>query len=120
MFLFSKMIASRILICSLLVLLFILRELNNRKLLFLSILFSNTYIIIISVYIVVLSATVDCPESEFLCTSSGACISKRWTCDGERDCSQGEDEAQDLCRGKTSMCLCLHATRIVSYYLMPF
>ncbi|CAG9581628.1 unnamed protein product [Danaus chrysippus] len=32
--------------------------------------------------------------------STGMCITKRWLCDGYADCASGEDEREELCRGR--------------------
>jgi len=37
-----------------------------------------------------------CPDSKFQC-SSGECIWNAWVCDGENDCSGGEDEEEGRC-----------------------
>ncbi|XP_050394148.2 uncharacterized protein LOC126812030 isoform X2 [Patella vulgata] len=34
----------------------------------------------------------DCPGEEFFCSAEKTCINKEWHCDGEQDCSEGEDE----------------------------
>ena len=37
----------------------------------------------------------------YLC-SNNRCIYKRWMCDGEDDCRNGEDEIKDNCSSKFS------------------
>ena len=37
-----------------------------------------------------------CADSKFQC-SSGDCIWNAWVCDGEPDCSKGEDEEEERC-----------------------
>ena len=45
-----------------------------------------------------------CPEGTFQC-SDGKCISKSWLCDGENDCSDGEDEQNcESCNGTAFLC----------------
>ncbi len=39
-----------------------------------------------------ITASDSCGSSEFKCVESGICILKALVCDGEPDCSQGEDE----------------------------
>ena len=34
----------------------------------------------------------ECEESEFTCTSNGACIPLKWQCDSEEDCLDASDE----------------------------
>lgn len=42
-----------------------------------------------------------CPPNEYKC-SDGKCILKSWFCDGEQDCSSGEDEVN--CTNVTPYC----------------
>ena len=45
-----------------------------------------------------------CPESFFKC-NDGKCISSSWKCDGEKDCSDGEDEKECTeCNGTAWFC----------------
>ena len=39
-----------------------------------------------------------CTASEFQCVESNLCIPRIWTCDGQRDCSDGSDEAGSVRR----------------------
>lgn len=41
-----------------------------------------------------------CPRRKFLCPEEGVCIRKRYVCDGLKDCSRGEDEAN--CEARTT------------------
>lgn len=34
----------------------------------------------------------NCEDHEYTCTADQKCISKTWLCDGETDCSGGDDE----------------------------
>ncbi|CAL4166564.1 unnamed protein product, partial [Meganyctiphanes norvegica] len=36
-----------------------------------------------------------CSTSDFHCKSSGRCIPKRWVCDYQKDCTEGEDEKEN-------------------------
>ena len=38
-----------------------------------------------------------CKNDEFRC-DNGRCISKQWTCDGDSDCPNGDDEKKANCR----------------------
>ena len=38
-----------------------------------------------------------CPEHEFKCVKSGRCIHGAWKCDGDADCMDGSDEAEETC-----------------------
>ncbi|KAL0277798.1 UNVERIFIED_CONTAM: hypothetical protein PYX00_004959 [Menopon gallinae] len=44
----------------------------------------------------------ECPEMKFQCWS-GNCIYKRYTCDGHKDCQNGEDELPSYC-GRSNPC----------------
>ncbi|XP_048256632.1 low-density lipoprotein receptor-related protein 4-like isoform X3 [Haliotis rufescens] len=44
-----------------------------------------------------------CPGGQFSCMR-GICISRAWTCDGERDCPDGSDESRDTCPSGASPC----------------
>ena len=37
-----------------------------------------------------------CDDSAFKCRN-GACVMKRWQCDGDNDCGDGSDEDPELC-----------------------
>jgi low density lipoprotein-related protein 2 len=39
----------------------------------------------------------ECSEHEFKCRKSGRCIHGAWKCDGDADCMDGSDEADDVC-----------------------
>ncbi|KDR21144.1 hypothetical protein L798_04073, partial [Zootermopsis nevadensis] len=47
-----------------------------------------------------------CPNTDFLCNSTGRCIPLTWACDGEEDCSDGSDESIEVgcLRGDMTMC----------------
>lgn len=38
--------------------------------------------------------SLNCTDDHFKC-DSGVCISREWLCDGDHDCSNGEDERMD-------------------------
>ncbi|XP_033734413.1 very low-density lipoprotein receptor-like [Pecten maximus] len=46
----------------------------------------------------VVRRSVTCDRSEFACTSD--CIPNIWACDGDSDCSGGEDELPSLCEDR--------------------
>ena len=46
--------------------------------------------------LLIISAAKTCNDHEFIC-DGGACIPKRWLCDGEPDCPVGDDENKTLC-----------------------
>ncbi|CAG0894277.1 unnamed protein product [Darwinula stevensoni] len=41
-----------------------------------------------------------CQSQEFLCDDGRRCVHTTWLCDGQRDCEDGSDEAQETCKGK--------------------
>ncbi|KAG5262027.1 hypothetical protein AALO_G00291300 [Alosa alosa] len=41
-----------------------------------------------------------CDVGEYLCHDRQTCVSVRWLCDGEDDCSDGSDEGPDQCSGE--------------------
>lgn len=43
-------------------------------------------------------AHLHCTERQFMCGTRRMCIPARWVCDGRRDCSDGSDEAEILCK----------------------
>ncbi|OWF51259.1 very low-density lipoprotein receptor-like [Mizuhopecten yessoensis] len=43
----------------------------------------------------VMRRSVTCDRSDFAC--NGGCIPNSWACDGDPDCSDGEDELPSLC-----------------------
>ena len=58
--------------------------------------------IFLGVLVVTAAKEHSCGASEFRCTESGICLPNIWRCDGERDCSHGEDEVdcRDTCKEK--------------------
>jgi len=38
-----------------------------------------------------------CLTHQFKCEKSGKCVHKSWTCDGDADCPDGEDESKETC-----------------------
>ena len=40
----------------------------------------------------------ECPEHMFRCIKNGYCINESWKCDGKADCTDGSDEAEEICR----------------------
>ena len=45
-------------------------------------------------YFTFYTLAIRCDEHfEFFCELSNQCVLKEWLCDGEKDCSEGEDEA---------------------------
>ncbi|GAA6075716.1 low-density lipoprotein receptor-related protein 8-like isoform X5, partial [Tachysurus ichikawai] len=42
-----------------------------------------------------------CDPAEFAC-QNGQCVSSRWLCDGEPECSDGSDEAESTCSKHTT------------------
>ena len=45
------------------------------------------------------SDTIPCKANEFTCGSTGVkyCIPQAWTCDGQDDCGNGNDERAEIC-----------------------
>ena len=39
-----------------------------------------------------------CKAEEFQCLEQHFCVHKSWTCDGDRDCPDGSDESQEVCK----------------------
>ena len=55
-------------------------------------------------YVMNILASDSCPNGTFQC-SDGKCISKSWLCDGENDCSDGQDEQNcESCNGTAFLC----------------
>ena len=63
-----------------------------------------------SVIVMYISAR-NCSSWEYHCPLSGGCINKNWLCDGERDCSHGEDEQLSMC-GRSSTLPYMYNTKI--------
>ena len=40
----------------------------------------------------------ECSEHEFKCKSNGRCVLGAWKCDGDKDCTDGSDEDEAICR----------------------
>ncbi len=38
-----------------------------------------------------------CARTEFQCASRGYCVHHSWVCDGDDDCPDGSDEAEEQC-----------------------
>lgn len=51
------------------------------------------------------SVTRECPLDHFRCNDTGRCIPHVWVCDGEKDCTDGSDEAPTSECYETSKCL---------------
>lgn len=49
------------------------------------------------IYFIFISGNVTCSKNEFKC-NSGRCIPSEWQCDNEKDCNDGSDEDEQLCR----------------------
>ena len=39
-----------------------------------------------------------CKADEFVCLEHHFCVHSSWTCDGDRDCPDGSDESQEVCK----------------------
>ena len=39
-----------------------------------------------------------CKADEFACLEHHFCVHSSWTCDGDRDCPDGSDESQEVCK----------------------
>ena len=39
-----------------------------------------------------------CKADEFACLEHHFCVHSSWTCDGDRDCPDGSDEGQEVCK----------------------
>ena len=39
-----------------------------------------------------------CKVDEFTCLEQHFCVHQSWTCDGDRDCPDGSDESQEVCK----------------------
>ena len=39
-----------------------------------------------------------CKAEEFQCLEQHFCVHSSWTCDGDRDCPDGSDESQEVCK----------------------
>ena len=51
----------------------------------------------------IFSDTMHCGPTKFSCTS-GECIWQAWVCDGQNDCDNGEDVADEICSGRPPPC----------------
>lgn len=70
------------------------------------------------------AATEGCASNEFTC-DDGSCISSTLTCDGRRDCRNGEDESFDLCHQSKFFVYCLLSShlrvwRSICFLFYPF
>lgn len=45
----------------------------------------------------IVSESVNCMKNEFRC-GNGRCVPAHWQCDNEKDCSDGSDEDEHVCR----------------------
>ncbi|KAI6192728.1 EGF-like domain-containing protein [Aphelenchoides besseyi] len=51
-----------------------------------------------------MNCELPCDDWMWKCKDTGKCIPKRFTCDGDRDCNDGSDEAPEICQNPQRNC----------------